>query len=158
MPSYWEETTGKFLVLEQVVNLPNIVCTRTCRRAVAALVRPRNMKIVYQRLLYTCKTCYHSFLGCSYLFEVQNEVHNNSSLEIYYQVCTWGHALLVVCSVTDLWPALRAHFMLPEWKDFFSFLFFLSVTCKPPKVTSFWSCFAKSSVNRVLTHLELRNN
>ena len=25
-------------------------------------------------------------LGCSYLFEVQNEVHNNSSLEIYYQV------------------------------------------------------------------------
>ena len=27
-----------------------------------------------------------SFLGCSYLYEVQNEVHNNSSLEIYYQV------------------------------------------------------------------------
>ena len=26
------------------------------------------------------------FLGCSYLYEVQNEVHNNSSLEIYYQV------------------------------------------------------------------------
>ncbi|KAK2572346.1 Insulin-degrading enzyme [Acropora cervicornis] len=26
-----------------------------------------------------------SFLGCSYLYEVQNEVHNNSSLEIYYQ-------------------------------------------------------------------------
>lgn len=25
-------------------------------------------------------------LGCSYLFEMENEVHNNSSVEIYYQV------------------------------------------------------------------------
>lgn len=25
-------------------------------------------------------------VGCSYLYEVENEVHSNSSVEIYYQV------------------------------------------------------------------------
>ena len=42
----------------------------------------------------------HLFSGCSYLYEVQNEVHNNSSLEIYYQV--YLCMLVSVCSVTDL--------------------------------------------------------
>ena len=40
--------------------------------------------------------------GCSYLFEVQNEVHNNSSLEIYYQVCTkWDIVGFLVPSVNS---------------------------------------------------------
>ena len=50
------------------------------------------VKLLYRkRIQFTAIVSYimtqlMSFLGCSYLYEVQNEVHNNSSLEIYYQV------------------------------------------------------------------------
>ena len=45
--------------------------------------------IVLKRVSLSC-------LGCSYLFEVQNEVHNNSSLEIYYQVHLYAKLMFCV--------------------------------------------------------------
>ena len=45
--------------------------------------------IVLKRVSLSC-------LGSSYLFEVQNEVHNNSSLEIYYQVHLYAKLMFCV--------------------------------------------------------------
>lgn len=38
------------------------------------------------------------------------------------------------------------------------FIFVFSVTCKLPKVMYFWSCSVRSSVNHVLTLLELKSS
>lgn len=38
------------------------------------------------------------------------------------------------------------------------FIFIFSVICKPPKVMYFWSCSVRSSVNHVLTLLELKSS
>lgn len=173
-------------------------------------------------------------LGCSYLFEVQNEVHNNSSLEIYYQVHLhvngvpfegWGdrrqetgqgykatfpppfcftqsvfsvlkspvlnvNVMQVYCiwyvsfPICPWWfphqptPSVSLYmcFLLPDKVDCDGtkgciltthpnegnedsyFISVFSVTCKPPKVMYFWSCSVRSSVNHVLTLLELKSS
>ena len=69
---------------------------------------------------------YSVFLGCSYLFEMENEVHNNSSVEIYYQVSKKDQLLVCLTSFENVTKLMLI--------DSFSFL---SVIYKPPRVTFF---------------------
>lgn len=67
---------------------------------------------------------YSVFLGCSYLFEMENEVHNNSSVEIYYQVSEKDQLLVCLTSFKNVM----------KWMIIDSFSF-LSVIYKPLRVT-----------------------
>ena len=64
--------------------------------------------------------------GCSYLFEMENEVHNNSSVEIYYQVSKKDQLLVCLTSFKNV----------TKWMTIDSFSF-LSVIYKLLRVTFF---------------------